>query len=1247
VPDETLTPSLELLSQEYVLVQAWKKTSAYIRYHNWYADTLALDHSAVNLPQFLRQLSDQLRNPTEWANVPLRMVPAPKSQQWVISPKSGDWGPKDRDSTSAKLRPLAHVDLRSQVAATAVMMCLADSVESAQGDPRSEYNDEVDRKLVSSYGNRLFCDKVAGGLRHRWGSSKLYRAYFQDYRTFIARPEAVAVAASKESGAHIVVVQSDLSQFYDRVRPELLAKKLSEFVPRADSQFLELSSRVLSWTWDTRDEEEVATYSRQTRIKDFASIALPQGLVSAGFFANVVLLDLDRELRMAHATEPLAGICLLDSVRYVDDLRLVLDIRVASLSLEQIEADIATWLQALVDRVAAGLQISSEKTLASAVSGEGRPLIRQSRKMSRIQNAISGGFDSKGGVEILDAVQGLIRSQQRYAAHRNGEEAWSYAPIPDVKDATVARFAAGRYRATYRSLRPMLSEEVSGNPSVDSLLEEDESFPLRGTRTQDDLDEEVRAFALGLVESWIDDPANVRLLRIGLDLWPTPDLLEHVLRLLRPFTVKGGSRNAPRRVAWYCLAEIFRAAATETGFVADEDALPKGVDLTGYRAGLVAEAIRLTAQTSVKLPWYLRQQMLLFLAANDPTSAPFVRTGKSSETRSYRELILYLRGEGSAFTNTDFSTLSVLARRSFATKERAIELALQGLGPRRLEQIAERDPSFALELLQEQPSLVEAITPRLRDDLCVQVRASGDAFVSLAQLGLEHPVGGPLRNELSLLAFAISFLTALVKNPEIEAITPVDVRVELQSTTHNEASALEVRIVNSRVSPSGSVYLPPAWCEEDQHWRFRLGYLLRFILTARADFTTTVRKAHWKEDQATYRPGVSHWYQRLHGLFNGHQAFGDDWLPISEWIEHLLSGLLRWPGQRGSPNFEFLIDGIDVTVAHLQMRRQKIEMMRGPASGLLMLPLSAPWPVRREAPRPLRACVVQTVVPAGVEFDPADLSCSSSEIRKKHRRHLSAALAAIERMLDLRETHKGRDGRLDWLILPELAVHPKDVQTHLIPFARAHKAVVLTGITYEELFSAQPLINSAMWIVPTWDAAYGLQIRVRRQGKQHLAPMEDALNAAGPLIQGFRPCQWLVGYEWAQANEQPPLWLTASICYDATDLALATDLRNQSDVFAIPALNLDVGTFDQMSLALHYHMFQMVVIANNGLYGGSNAYAPYKESYNRQVFHMHGQPQASVSFFEIEPIELFQQRKLKAGSGAGPLQWKSPPAGLV
>ena len=167
----------------------------------------------------------------------------------------------------------------------------------------------------------------------------------------------------------------------------------------------------------------------------------------------------------------------------------------------------------------------------------------------------------------------------------------------------------------------------------------------------------------------------MRLLRIGLDLWPAADVLNEILELARPFTERGGRRKAPRRVAWYCLSEILRAGATETGLVDDGDVIPDGIDIVAYRATLTKEAVRLLSLPAATLPWYIKQQALLFLAATAPDLAPLLRTGNRSETKHYRELILFLRGEADRLTNADFVTLAILARRSFLEKRRP--------GPRR------------------------------------------------------------------------------------------------------------------------------------------------------------------------------------------------------------------------------------------------------------------------------------------------------------------------------------------------------------------------------------------------------------------------------------------------------------------------------------------------------------------------------------------------------------------------------------
>lgn len=1218
------------LADETVLIQAWKKTSAYIRYHNWFSDTLELDRTAINLPEFISSLSEQIRS-GNLSTEPIRMVPAPKSQRWKVD-KTGAWTPAEEGKTPSQIRPLAHVSLRDQVIATAVMMCLADRVETIQGDPSLALSSDVLHTMVS-YGNRLFSDYRFKQADHRWGSTTLYRGFYEDYQKFLARPESVAERIDS-AGARIFIVQSDLRQFYDRVTPDLLRAQLSALrVANDDEDFFDLAASFLDWAWASADLSEVQLYAQQANLPDFSRVVLPQGLVSAGFFANVALLRFDAELKAQIGRDIAPGLRLDDAARYVDDFRLVLSGSKAT-HLRHVEQAVFHWLKVLLDRTAPGLAPGAEKTIASAFRADERPLVLQSKRMARIQAAISGGFDPIGGGEILDSVLALVRVQERLAK-LDQTATTPFTPVPDVRDATVDRFAAGRFRKTYRSLRPLLWETEERQKVAG---EKDHLSQFKGVRSREELDDETRAFALDLVGKWVADPSNVRLLRIALDLWPAPDVLQKILGLLRPFTEKGGRRKAPRRIAWYCLSEIFRAGATETGFVEDPEQLPSGVDIEAYRAVLAEEASRIVRSKETSLPWYLKQQAYLFLATTPPPDLRGLRPGKKSLLRPYRQLLRFLSGEFSGLATNEFATYAVLARRSYLTGPEAIQLCLPALTPARMNRIAAVDLNFAADIIAVHPSEAEDLAPRTLADLG---HASGSIGGSptLAAIVLASSTRERLRNETSLLSFARKFLEVISTNETAAVVSPSEISIRLREGLHGIVEVDEV-VIQARNLTGGSIYEPPRWVSKSEHWRFQLGFLLRFILTARADFTKPIRRGNWKEQKEIYRAPGSHWHQRIFGLFNGHSAFGDDWLPISDWTEKLLFGLLWWPGCRESFRGHGIVGTSSETLAAIDERLSLLRNMQG-ASGPL-IPLALPRFYGRDADRPLRACVVQTVFPSDTDFDLDDLELSKPANRTAHRRHLSAALAAVERSLALRETHLGRDGRLDWLILPELAVHPDDVETHLVPFARAHRAVILAGLTYQRLFENEPLVNSALWVLPTQDANRGLQVLTRRQGKKHLAPAEDAINQGLKRVQSFRPCQWLIGYEWSADEGAEPLWLSGSVCFDATDICLAADLKNRSDIFAIPALNKDVNTFDHMALSLHYHMFQMVVVANNGKFGGSNAYAPYKDAWERQVFHMHGQPQASIAFFELDHIGDFKARK--TGS-SGHYQFKSLPAG--
>ena len=912
-----LKPSLDLLQEEYVLVQAWKKTSAYIRYHNWYSDTLELDWTTVNLQHFISEIQERLKEPPmDWKSGSIRFVPAPKRQRWKLSPGGSSWGPVEKGDDGAPIRPLAYVSIQEQVVATALMLCLANRVETRQGDPQEDLHDPDSRKSVISYGNRLFCDKIDSRLHHRWGSSKLYRAYFEDYRSFISRPTIVAQEIKQQVNRQykrIFIIESDLKQFYDRVRPEILGHALQRFKRNNEEKpFFDFACWVLDWPWDNRDIKSITAYAEQAELDDFTRVALPQGLVSAGFFANVVLLAFDAVLKKNIGSEIVEGIRLEDACRYVDDLRIVVT---TDSEADVCQNAVCKWLQNLLDKDKSGLRVAEDKTKVAEFGGFEHPLVRQSSKMERIQSMVSGGFDALGGIETLDAIQGLIRSQEALSNETTGHD-WKFSPIPDVRDETVARFSAARFRTTYRSLRPLLEEGYLGDTDEEVARELGNSDNVKVDPSKKDLDGDARAFALGLIKRWVNDPSNVRLLRIGLDIYPDVNVLKDILKLLRPFTEKGGPRKAPQRIAWYCLAELLRAGATETGHVADDELLPSDINIQLYRKTLGKEATRLITLPIATIPWYLRQQALLFLAVFDPVNAPVTHADRNPEIRRYRQLLLFLNGNTFQVTDAEFATLAVLGRRAFANADRSAQLTYTGLTTARKKEIVDRDLTFARELGKDNKEFFKDLPPDIRVGLCFEhgsgkVDEDGDETQSLATIVLSRENEKQfrkLRNELSLLRFAVKFLEELQRTQfKTEMIPPSHVFLSLNGDGQVvDIKKLEVSQGFHINNLDNTPYDVPSWCEPDKRWRLQLGFLLRFILTRQPDFTTIIRPEYWKEKSGAYRPVKSHWYQRLYGLFNGQPAFGDDWLPISEWMEMLLLALLRWPGVKTPGEFRWV-----------------------------------------------------------------------------------------------------------------------------------------------------------------------------------------------------------------------------------------------------------------------------------------------------------------------------------------------------
>ncbi len=1253
---QALFPTLDDLRSERVLLQAWKKTASYLRQHSWYVDTLELDYQSLRLSDFLHELQERLQAADSWESAPLEIVPAPKSQPWQLD--GGIWKPKG--GAHSKIRPLAHASLSDQVAATAMLLCLADRIEQSMGDPLLPVDQGNNRKKVLAYGHRLLCDSVEGELRHRWGSSKLYRLFSRDYQTFLRRPDVVMEqVATHAPGYEVAVVQSDLSNFYDRVRPALLHQQVRPFAGTEDVRFMELFQKLFAWRW--KDETFARDYSRRNGIEGFESIALPQGLVASGFFANVAIHGVDLAIReyLDRPIDAQERFVLKDACYYVDDLRLVFLTKHGATEME-IELAVVRWLQSLLDQHAPGLKIETSKKKAIVAGRQNRFLVQQSRTASRIQRNVSGVFDMSHGSELIGAIEGFFYTQKRYPSQATTSahgDAGMLTGISDMRDDTAVRFAAGRYRRTFRSLRPLLqSEELTPDPLAgkETTLQSPDASVSQLILSKQQLDQRGQLFSATLIEEWVGNPANVRLLRIALDISPDVRFLGRILELLQPGWRDSDSHSANREVRLYCLAEIFRAGASETGMVPDQECLPAELDVRAYHKRLVEEATDVLLGTIAspaakrRLPWYLVQQAFFYLAARNQIPKQIILTvpRKQTELALHLRFARFLNGQMPASLQEQ-AIYFTLAYTSFGQKEILHNIAFAQASPEFLRKVCEISPETAIALWREMKEHASSEQRRMARSLGLEPASQHVKSQSLA----DHVVReyNPFWQEDNLLRLALGLLEQLPAGWP-EALSPWQVHCEVTNPDGSIFGRLkDGPIVLGGMSRASHLFSVPSWCEslEEKH-RFQLGALLRFALCgwASAYRCSSTQRGLFSE---MYHPSVSCWERQRSAAFVERAAFGPPWIPISSWVEEFLFDLVCRPGSGMSSPVHGLQDWAEL----LKKRIDQLALSQGPATHLSFLEQTAPWPEKppNEWRRPLRVGIVQSILPTmedyGRHADDLELLTDSS-FRGSQRRHLASIMEALQQMIRLRETHLSQDksgGRvIDLLIFPELAIHPLDIDTFILPFVRTYKCIALFGQVYHPatVSPGSPLINTCLWMIPQWNAQTGFQVKRVEQGKANLTrpELESRKRRAS-----FRPAQWILEYQWSSRPQHRPLRLSASVCYDATDLALASDLKSRSDVYIVCSLNRDVGTFERMAEGLHYHMYQGVIVVNNGEFGGSSFYMPYRDLHHRQVFYLHGQPQASIAFAEIDPDRLIRR---PAASMADPVEdWKAPPANLA
>lgn len=1213
-----LQPRIEYLADEVVIAQAWKKTHGYMRAHNWYADTLALDVSALGLERNAALWADTLRK-GRFVTRDLELVPAAKSECWLLDQNSG-WVPQkagtNERNTTPPLRPLAHLMVREQTWATAVMMCLADAVETAQGDCSIIDFNQLHKQRVYSYGNRLICDWRDTDAWFRWGNAETYRKFFTDYQNFLSRPIQVgrSVANTISDIDHVYVINLDLSKFYDNIDRKVLLSRLSDIHSGYSDQepcreFWSTASKILRWKWN--DEARADSERLRLTLGD----GLPQGLVASGFFANAYMVNFDRRMGnfIGEALPAMRGVLLHDYCRYVDDIRLVVSME--NFDSDGLIAGVNRWISTLLKTYAGkSIELNEKKTKITSLSDlDNRGSL--SGRITLLQDELSGPADRDVLENASAVLEGLLTTSPDEVPESSDTLSASDKAIfrlarfdHDIRLDTLKRFAANRLESITRNKRKLTP--------IDS----------QDSRAESLADNESELLAKKLVRAWMQDPSLGLVLRKAIEIFPSPLILEPVLEAIYSRSAVGGAISDVPTAAMmnYLLADIFRCCVDFNGFFQRID-YPK--------SAAPEEALDVAASYAQKVlsvenpPKFLERQALLLLAV---LQKPVVIGDKDVAKTIQHSLNAILAGRVLPYQHQRLALFEVASQITgkpnlyasylLQTLERQDEDAQYDA----LEDVAKRGGEFWTSVWKRlSRTQGDALLERLKWAAPVFATDLKSSRQKLSKIIASDSNG--FTHELALIKLALALINLAEKNPELLPLSPCDIDVSKGRAQalwtelwEPEVTRLKCETAVEQSSKDPRFAIPP-WVDRenlDHVVAYWLGAVLRAAVVGGNDYTGN----RWKSSKVVSYKGLrTGWYKRRMGMMHSAEALVGSYATVSNWLSELLMKCLQWPGFESTyvqSDDIAEIDDIQSLRKALKARQELLEANHCSASRMptLVTSIKRPSLATRST---FRIVTVQQLIPRTNDFTIGDPTLDLPKARAENRGHLARVCQLTYKTLAAK-LEADRDlsrASADLIVFPEAAVHVDD-QDLIKRLADKTKSIVLAGLVF--LDHEGKLVNLARWFIPDYRES-GRQWIIRDQGKANMTKGEEFLG-----VTGHRPCQHIIELT---GSDEGSIRISGAICYDATDLNLAADLKKKTDLFVVCAHNKDVSTFDTMASALNYHMYQHVVVVNKGEFGGSTVQAPYKEHYDRLVSHVHGADQISIHIADIDPAAFRRKHK--------------------
>jgi hypothetical protein len=1288
---EKLALNDEYLTDSLLMALAWKKSHHYIRTANWYADNFELDLSALSLLENAQQWCNNLQQ-DELVFQPLELVPAPKQHGWGFIKPDSDfdeclvWQPNNQpldeyNQKSAKdkkgikkpadiafsLRPLAHMPIREQSMMSLLMMCIANQVETRQGDPSIEL-EFVHEKKVVSYGNRLYCRyDEQGNAEHSYGGTTTYSKFFVDNRKFLERPFYFAEKARNEldGGNEVFIIDLDFAKFFDLVNRKKLCeliKNVANDGAKPSGEFKhcdKLLSAFENWEWSEQAIYEFDKVCKNEKVTS-APKGIPQGLVAGGFLANVYMLEFDENLRelIGHELEHASCIgdvevSLVDYCRYVDDMRLVVSatskVPDTSISKYDVEKLVITIIKdVIIKSKLDDLKLNDDKTKIQRYQPRVAGI---SKELTQIQQKLSGPIAFDESQETLGQLEALLSMVSSNLVPEQGEGciANKLAQIEksqlDVRDDTIKRFAANKIAKLLKGIRNFSAHDVDAN----------------GNAIAGDWDYLQERLARRLIALWSHDPSLVLLLKKGLELYPCSRLLKPILEQLNKKLADPELKI--QSVARYCLSEVFRHSAIVIDRL-DLKYIPLHAKYDEYFEHLQHQAMLVCYEvddTGSNFNLLLEQAQFLLLCRRDSNLE------KRATNTDHDMIIKFIKGfreiSPKIPVNADHISANVLLAAQFSddnkSLNRSVSCFLAKLTPdvclAILTKVASQNLSLFIALIRHARSLGVEWTKQesikaLAKQYAIDRKASlgpldkiiGDkSLLSIIQRG-----DNPFANEVMLLKLMLSLLEEpkqLLKADTNQLIDVIQTTVALEGASYHCTPQQE--LFNAQLNVN--LALTESQAQLSSHLTGEspeISAIQKIAICARSALVGNIDWSGFGSSIPTklgYRGIKTSQDKRTLGMMNTPQSIVGDSAQVSHWLTTLISKLLIWPGI--NVNDQGYIWPNQWTIASVKklivQRLSTLEKMYCTQSKMpsLIESVTLDWLTDK---RELTVAMVQSKLPRISDFDSGWL-LDDSKFRSIHRRHVAAVAALVCKHIDAQrvtdEERNERGKKIDLIVWPELSVHRDDMDI-LIALSRKSHAIIYAGLVFIEQEGVKGPNNCAVWIVPP-KANTNQKELIRFQGKQNMMSAEQG------HIESWRPYQLMLELKHPRFPNEAGFMLTGSICYDATDISLSADLRDKSNAYVVCALNKDVNTFDSMIDALHYHMFQPVVLVNSGEYGGSCAKAPYSEPYHRLIAHSHGNNQVSINTFEMN---MFDFRRDNVGEGMKSNKTtKTQPAGVM